>query len=70
MFLAGLAHYLVDRHYHPEAASAASLEKLLAYFGAFLNYSSAIASHAAISTPSQIENLFCSVQIARISGRE
>jgi cellulose synthase/poly-beta-1,6-N-acetylglucosamine synthase-like glycosyltransferase/peptidoglycan/xylan/chitin deacetylase (PgdA/CDA1 family) len=36
MFLAGLAHYLVDRHYHPEAASAASLEKLLAYFGAFL----------------------------------
>jgi cellulose synthase/poly-beta-1,6-N-acetylglucosamine synthase-like glycosyltransferase/peptidoglycan/xylan/chitin deacetylase (PgdA/CDA1 family)/spore germination protein YaaH len=36
MFLAGLAHYLVDRHYHPEAASAASLERLLAYFGAFL----------------------------------
>jgi cellulose synthase/poly-beta-1,6-N-acetylglucosamine synthase-like glycosyltransferase/peptidoglycan/xylan/chitin deacetylase (PgdA/CDA1 family)/spore germination protein YaaH len=36
MFLAGLAHYLTDRHYHPEAASAASLEKLLAYFGAFL----------------------------------
>jgi peptidoglycan-N-acetylglucosamine deacetylase len=36
MFLAGLAHYLIDRHYHPEAASAASLEKLLAYFGAFL----------------------------------
>ena len=36
MFLAGLVHYLVDRHYHPEAASAASLERLLAYFGAFL----------------------------------
>jgi len=36
MFLAGLVHYFVDRHYHPEAASAASLEKLLAYFGAFL----------------------------------
>ena len=36
MFLAGLAHYLVDRHYHPAAASASSLEKLLAYFGAFL----------------------------------
>ena len=36
MFLAGLVHYLIDRHYHPEAASAASLEKLLAYFGAFL----------------------------------
>ena len=30
------SHYLVDRHYHPEAASAASLEKLLAYFLAFL----------------------------------
>jgi cellulose synthase/poly-beta-1,6-N-acetylglucosamine synthase-like glycosyltransferase/peptidoglycan/xylan/chitin deacetylase (PgdA/CDA1 family)/spore germination protein YaaH len=36
MFIAGLIHYFVDRHYHPEAASAASLEKLLAYFGAFL----------------------------------
>ena len=36
MFIAGLVHYFVDRHYHPEAASAASLEKLLAYFGAFL----------------------------------
>ena len=36
MFLAGLVHYLIDRHYHPEAASAADLEKLLAYFGAFL----------------------------------
>jgi len=36
MFLTGLVHYLVDRHYHPEAASAASLERLLAYFGAFL----------------------------------
>jgi cellulose synthase/poly-beta-1,6-N-acetylglucosamine synthase-like glycosyltransferase len=36
MFLAGLVHYFVDRHYHPEAASSASLEKLLAYFGAFL----------------------------------
>jgi cellulose synthase/poly-beta-1,6-N-acetylglucosamine synthase-like glycosyltransferase/peptidoglycan/xylan/chitin deacetylase (PgdA/CDA1 family)/spore germination protein YaaH len=36
MFLAGLIHYFVDRHYHPEAASIASLEKLLAYFGAFL----------------------------------
>jgi cellulose synthase/poly-beta-1,6-N-acetylglucosamine synthase-like glycosyltransferase/peptidoglycan/xylan/chitin deacetylase (PgdA/CDA1 family)/spore germination protein YaaH len=36
MFLAGVAHYFVDRHYHPEAASMASFEKLLAYFGAFL----------------------------------
>jgi len=36
MFLAGVIHYFVDRHYHPEAASMASFEKLLAYFGAFL----------------------------------
>ena len=36
MFLAGIANYFVDRYYHPEAASAASFEKLLAYFGTFL----------------------------------
>jgi peptidoglycan/xylan/chitin deacetylase (PgdA/CDA1 family)/spore germination protein YaaH/glycosyltransferase involved in cell wall biosynthesis len=36
MFLAGVVNYFVDRHYHPEAASTASLEKLLAYFGGFL----------------------------------
>jgi peptidoglycan-N-acetylglucosamine deacetylase len=36
MFLAGLVHYLIDRHYHPDAASASSLERLMAYFGAFL----------------------------------
>ena len=36
MFIAGVIHYFVDRHYHPEAASAASFEKLLAYFFAFL----------------------------------
>jgi cellulose synthase/poly-beta-1,6-N-acetylglucosamine synthase-like glycosyltransferase/peptidoglycan/xylan/chitin deacetylase (PgdA/CDA1 family)/spore germination protein YaaH len=36
MFVAGVLRYFVDRHYHPEAASAASFEKLLAYFGAFL----------------------------------
>ncbi len=36
MFLAGVVHYFIDRHYHPEAASAASFEKLLAYFVAFL----------------------------------
>jgi cellulose synthase/poly-beta-1,6-N-acetylglucosamine synthase-like glycosyltransferase/peptidoglycan/xylan/chitin deacetylase (PgdA/CDA1 family)/spore germination protein YaaH len=36
MFLAGIVHYFIDRHFHPEAASMASLEKLLAYFGAFL----------------------------------
>jgi peptidoglycan-N-acetylglucosamine deacetylase len=36
MFLAGVFNYFVDRYYHPEAASAASLEKLLAYFVTFL----------------------------------
>jgi hypothetical protein len=36
MFLAGIINYLIDRYYHPEAASAASLDKLLVYFLAFL----------------------------------
>ena len=36
MFLAGIVNYFIDRHFHPVAASAASFEKLLAYFGAFL----------------------------------
>ncbi len=36
MFLVGIVNFLVDRYYHPEAASAASFEKLVAYFGAFL----------------------------------
>ncbi|HEV2274795.1 MAG TPA: glycosyltransferase, partial [Acidobacteriaceae bacterium] len=36
MFLAGFANYLLDRHFHPEAASASNFEKLLTYFLAFL----------------------------------
>ncbi|MFY9854036.1 MAG: glycosyltransferase, partial [Terracidiphilus sp.] len=36
MFLAGIVHYFVDRHYHPEAASAADFEKLVFYFLGFL----------------------------------
>jgi peptidoglycan-N-acetylglucosamine deacetylase len=36
MFLAGVVNYFVDRHYHPEAASPASFEKLVAYFLTFL----------------------------------
>jgi cellulose synthase/poly-beta-1,6-N-acetylglucosamine synthase-like glycosyltransferase len=36
MFIAGVIHFLIDRHFHPEAASAASFEKLLTYFLAFL----------------------------------
>jgi peptidoglycan-N-acetylglucosamine deacetylase len=36
MFFAGVFNYIYDRHFHPEAASAASFEKLLAFFLAFL----------------------------------
>ena len=36
MFIAGTVHYVVDRHFHPEAASTASFEKLVIYFLAFL----------------------------------
>jgi cellulose synthase/poly-beta-1,6-N-acetylglucosamine synthase-like glycosyltransferase/peptidoglycan/xylan/chitin deacetylase (PgdA/CDA1 family) len=36
MFLYGVCNYFVDRHYHPEAASSASFEKLLVFFLGFL----------------------------------
>ena len=36
MFVAGIANYLINRHFHPEAASAASFEKLVVYFLGFL----------------------------------
>jgi cellulose synthase/poly-beta-1,6-N-acetylglucosamine synthase-like glycosyltransferase/peptidoglycan/xylan/chitin deacetylase (PgdA/CDA1 family) len=36
LFVWGTANYLVNRHYHPEAASAASFEKLVVYFLGFL----------------------------------
>jgi len=36
MFIAGIVQYFLDRHYHPAAASAASFEKLLAYFLTFM----------------------------------
>jgi peptidoglycan-N-acetylglucosamine deacetylase len=36
MFVAGLIHYLLDRHFHPEAANASNFEKLLTFFLAFL----------------------------------
>ena len=36
MFAAGVIHYLIDLHFHPETASAASFDKLLTYFLAFL----------------------------------
>jgi cellulose synthase/poly-beta-1,6-N-acetylglucosamine synthase-like glycosyltransferase/peptidoglycan/xylan/chitin deacetylase (PgdA/CDA1 family)/spore germination protein YaaH len=36
MFVAGVIHYFVDKHFHPETTSADSLYKLLAFFAAFL----------------------------------
>jgi cellulose synthase/poly-beta-1,6-N-acetylglucosamine synthase-like glycosyltransferase/peptidoglycan/xylan/chitin deacetylase (PgdA/CDA1 family)/spore germination protein YaaH len=36
MFLYGVVQFFVDRYYHPEAASIASFEKLLAYFLTFM----------------------------------
>ena len=36
MFVAGVVHYFVDRHFHPESASTASFYKLLTFFLAFL----------------------------------
>ncbi len=36
MFVTGVLKYFYDRHFHPEAASAASIEKLLTFFLAFL----------------------------------
>ncbi len=36
MFVYGTINYFIDRHYHPEAASMASLQKLVAYFLGFL----------------------------------
>jgi peptidoglycan-N-acetylglucosamine deacetylase len=36
MFLAGVVHYLLDLHFHPEAANASNFEKLLTFFLAFL----------------------------------
>ncbi len=36
MFAWGVVQYLIDRHFHPDTASAATVEKLLVYFLAFL----------------------------------
>jgi cellulose synthase/poly-beta-1,6-N-acetylglucosamine synthase-like glycosyltransferase/peptidoglycan/xylan/chitin deacetylase (PgdA/CDA1 family)/spore germination protein YaaH len=36
MFVAGILNYFLNLHYHPESASLGSLEKLVAYFAAFL----------------------------------
>jgi cellulose synthase/poly-beta-1,6-N-acetylglucosamine synthase-like glycosyltransferase/peptidoglycan/xylan/chitin deacetylase (PgdA/CDA1 family)/spore germination protein YaaH len=36
MFVAGVIHYLIDKHFHPDTASADSFYKLLIFFVAFL----------------------------------
>jgi cellulose synthase/poly-beta-1,6-N-acetylglucosamine synthase-like glycosyltransferase/peptidoglycan/xylan/chitin deacetylase (PgdA/CDA1 family)/spore germination protein YaaH len=36
LFLYGVVQFFLDRHYHPEAASTASFEKLLVYFLGFM----------------------------------
>jgi hypothetical protein len=36
MFVAGVLHYFIDKHFHPEAASTDSLYKLITFFVAFL----------------------------------
>ncbi|QNI35929.1 glycosyltransferase [Edaphobacter albus] len=36
MFVAGVINYFVDKHFHPDSASAASFHKLLIFFTAFL----------------------------------
>jgi cellulose synthase/poly-beta-1,6-N-acetylglucosamine synthase-like glycosyltransferase len=36
MFVAGIIHYFIDKHFHPESASADSFHKLLTFFAAFL----------------------------------
>jgi cellulose synthase/poly-beta-1,6-N-acetylglucosamine synthase-like glycosyltransferase len=36
MFVAGVIHFLIDKHFHPETASSDSFYKLLTFFIAFL----------------------------------
>jgi cellulose synthase/poly-beta-1,6-N-acetylglucosamine synthase-like glycosyltransferase/peptidoglycan/xylan/chitin deacetylase (PgdA/CDA1 family)/spore germination protein YaaH len=36
MFVAGVFHYFIDKHFHPETTSTASFYKLIAFFAAFL----------------------------------
>ncbi len=36
MFLSGVAFYFTDKHFHPDTANPASLEKLLVFFAIFL----------------------------------
>jgi cellulose synthase/poly-beta-1,6-N-acetylglucosamine synthase-like glycosyltransferase/peptidoglycan/xylan/chitin deacetylase (PgdA/CDA1 family)/spore germination protein YaaH len=36
MFIFGIVHYFIDKHFHPETTSAGDLAKLLVFFTAFL----------------------------------
>jgi cellulose synthase/poly-beta-1,6-N-acetylglucosamine synthase-like glycosyltransferase len=36
MFVAGVIHYFIDKHFHPDTTSSADLYKLIAFFAAFL----------------------------------
>jgi cellulose synthase/poly-beta-1,6-N-acetylglucosamine synthase-like glycosyltransferase/peptidoglycan/xylan/chitin deacetylase (PgdA/CDA1 family)/spore germination protein YaaH len=36
MFVFGIIHYFVDKHYHPDTTSTSDLYKLLVFFGTFL----------------------------------
>jgi cellulose synthase/poly-beta-1,6-N-acetylglucosamine synthase-like glycosyltransferase len=36
MFIFGVVDYMINRHFHPETADPASLQKLIAFFAAFL----------------------------------
>ena len=36
MFVAGIFHYFIDKHFHPDSTSTAGLYKLITFFVAFL----------------------------------
>jgi cellulose synthase/poly-beta-1,6-N-acetylglucosamine synthase-like glycosyltransferase/peptidoglycan/xylan/chitin deacetylase (PgdA/CDA1 family)/spore germination protein YaaH len=36
MFVAGVVHYFIDKHFHPDTTSSADLYKLITFFAAFL----------------------------------
>ena len=36
MFVAGIIHYFIDKHFHPDTTSSADLYKLITFFAAFL----------------------------------
>jgi cellulose synthase/poly-beta-1,6-N-acetylglucosamine synthase-like glycosyltransferase/peptidoglycan/xylan/chitin deacetylase (PgdA/CDA1 family)/spore germination protein YaaH len=36
MFVAGIIHYFIDKHFHPDTTSTSNLYQLLIFFGAFL----------------------------------